>query len=62
MSTIGPRIAYYKLAPDGIKHLQALERYLADCGTPSGSTSCGIAPIVLGLVLEEAATVLAIAF
>src|ERR1700752_2196523 len=32
MSTIEPRIAYYKLAPDGIKHLQALERYLADCG------------------------------
>jgi hypothetical protein len=32
MSTIEPRIAYYKLAPDGIKHLQALERYLGDCG------------------------------
>jgi hypothetical protein len=31
MSTIEPRLAYYKLAPDGIKHLQALERYLADC-------------------------------
>jgi alkylhydroperoxidase family enzyme len=24
MSTIEPRIAYYKFAPDGIKHLQAL--------------------------------------
>src|ERR1700747_3768065 len=32
MSTVEPRIAYYKLAPDGIKHLHALERYLADCG------------------------------
>src|ERR1700758_5195200 len=32
MSTVEPRIAYYKLAPDGIKHLQALERYLANCG------------------------------
>jgi len=32
MSTIEPRIAYYKLAPDGFKHLQALERYLAECG------------------------------
>jgi AhpD family alkylhydroperoxidase len=32
MSNTEPRIAYYKLAPDGIKHLQALERYLADCG------------------------------
>ena len=32
MSTIERRIAYYKLAPDGIRHLQALERYLADCG------------------------------
>ena len=27
-----PRIAYYKVAPEGIKHLQALERYLANCG------------------------------
>jgi AhpD family alkylhydroperoxidase len=27
-----PRIAYYKLAPEGIKHLQELERYLANCG------------------------------
>ena len=27
-----PRIAYYKVAPEGIKHLQAFERYLANCG------------------------------
>ena len=27
-----PRIAYYKLAPEGISHLHALERYLANCG------------------------------
>ena len=27
-----PRIAYYKLAPEGIKPSHALERYLANCG------------------------------
>ncbi len=27
-----PRIAYYKLAPEGIRFLHALERYLANCG------------------------------
>ena len=27
-----PRIAYYKLAPEGIRPLHALERYLANCG------------------------------
>jgi AhpD family alkylhydroperoxidase len=27
-----PRIAYYKLAPDGIKHLRGLEGYLANRG------------------------------
>jgi AhpD family alkylhydroperoxidase len=32
MNTNEPRIAYYKLAPEGMKHLQALERYLANCG------------------------------
>ena len=32
MNTNEPRIAYYKLAPEGIKHLRALEGYLANCG------------------------------
>lgn len=27
-----PRVPYYKLAPEGIKHLRALEGYLANCG------------------------------
>jgi AhpD family alkylhydroperoxidase len=33
MSTISPRIAYYKLAPDGIKPLPALKRYIAERGS-----------------------------
>jgi len=32
MNTNEPRIAYYKLAPEGFKHLRALEGYLANCG------------------------------
>ena len=32
MNTHEARIAYYKLTPDGFKHLQALENYLSQCG------------------------------
>jgi AhpD family alkylhydroperoxidase len=32
MNTNEPRIAYHKVAPDGIKHLHGLEKYLAGCG------------------------------
>ena len=32
MNTNEPRIAYYKIAPEGLKHLLALENYLRQCG------------------------------
>src|SRR5258708_32112412 len=32
MNTNEPRIAYYKIAPEGLKHLVALESYLRQCG------------------------------
>ncbi|MBV8276055.1 MAG: carboxymuconolactone decarboxylase family protein [Verrucomicrobia bacterium] len=32
MNNHEPRIAYYKVAPEGFKHLRALEGYLANCG------------------------------
>ncbi len=32
MNTNEPRIAYHKIAPEGLKHLLALETYLRQCG------------------------------
>jgi AhpD family alkylhydroperoxidase len=32
MNTHEPRIAYYKVAPEGLKHMRALEAYLHQCG------------------------------
>jgi AhpD family alkylhydroperoxidase len=32
MNTHQARIAYYKVAPEGLKHLLALEHYLSQCG------------------------------
>jgi AhpD family alkylhydroperoxidase len=32
MNTNEPRIAYHKIAPEGLKHLLALESYLRQCG------------------------------
>jgi AhpD family alkylhydroperoxidase len=32
MNTNEPRIAYYKIAPEGLKHLVALVSYLRQCG------------------------------